>query len=90
MPSSYALGNYWESFIKNKVDSGRYNSASEVVRDALRLLEEQDEWRENQIQMLRRQIQEGRESGPAISANQVFDRLLQKTTGVQSPHPEGS
>ena len=32
-----------EDFIKTKVDSGLYNSTSEVVREALRLLQEQDE-----------------------------------------------
>ncbi len=31
-----------ESLVNNKVKTGRYNSASEVVREALRLLEEQD------------------------------------------------
>jgi antitoxin ParD1/3/4 len=34
-----------EQFVTNKVQSGRYNSASEVVREALRLLEEHDEAR---------------------------------------------
>ncbi len=35
-----------EDFIHSKVKSGLYNSASEVVRDALRLLEEQDRIKE--------------------------------------------
>jgi antitoxin ParD1/3/4 len=39
MPSSYAIGSHFERFVKKQVDSGRYSSASEVVRDALRLLE---------------------------------------------------
>ena len=78
MPSSYAIGSYFESFIKQKVESGRYSSASEVVRDALRLFEEHEELRATQIKNLRQQLQEGRESGPGIPADRVFDRLEAK------------
>jgi antitoxin ParD1/3/4 len=42
MPSSYTLGQHFEAFIRNQVSAGRYNNASEVVRDALRLLEERE------------------------------------------------
>ena len=35
MPSSYTLGSHYEAFIKRQLASGRYNNASEVVRDAL-------------------------------------------------------
>jgi antitoxin ParD1/3/4 len=38
-----------EKFVANKVASGRYNSASEVIREALRLLEEHDQARTAQI-----------------------------------------
>jgi antitoxin ParD1/3/4 len=37
-------------FVGGKVQSGRYNSASEVVREALRLLEEHDSTRAAQLQ----------------------------------------
>ncbi len=78
MPSSYAIGPHFESFIRQQIESGRYSSASEVVRDALRLLEEQEELREAQIKNLRQQLQEGRQSGTGIPADRVFDRLEEK------------
>lgn len=40
------LGKHWESFIRNEVSSGRYESASEVIRDALRTLEERKDGQE--------------------------------------------
>ena len=39
---SISLGDYFEEFIKEEINSGRYNSASEVVRGALRLLEREE------------------------------------------------
>jgi antitoxin ParD1/3/4 len=48
-----------EEFVKAKVDSGLYNSASEVVRDALRLMAEQDQIREAKLEALRREVQIG-------------------------------
>jgi len=78
MPSSYAIGSRFERFIRQMVERGRYSSASEVVREALRLLEDREELRETQFKTLRRQLQEGKESGPGIPANKVFDRLEAK------------
>ena len=44
--TSLSLGEHWEEFIKNERSSGRYSSASEVVRDALRAMEERKaNWR---------------------------------------------
>jgi antitoxin ParD1/3/4 len=64
MPSSYTLGTHFEHFISRLVESGRYASASEVVRDSLRLLEEREKLREAKLQALRRAIAAGLESGP--------------------------
>ncbi|MHC1727889.1 MAG: type II toxin-antitoxin system ParD family antitoxin [Syntrophobacteraceae bacterium] len=49
--------------IRKKVASGLYNSASEVVREALRLMEEQDRLRTFKFEQLRRDIQDGLNSG---------------------------
>ena len=53
-----------EKLVRQKVESGRYNSASEVVREALRLMETQDELHALQLERLRRNIRDGLESGP--------------------------
>jgi antitoxin ParD1/3/4 len=42
MPSSYTIGSHFESLIRQLVKSGRYGTASEVVRDGLRLVEERE------------------------------------------------
>lgn len=63
MPSSYTLGDHFEGFIRSLVQSGRYASASEVMRDSLRLLEEREKLRAAKLAALRSDIQEGLESG---------------------------
>jgi antitoxin ParD1/3/4 len=78
MPSSYAVGDHFEQFIKQQVQSGRYNSASEVVRDGLRLLQEREEIREAKLEAIREKLREGAESGPGIDADEVFERLINK------------
>jgi len=48
-----------EKLVQAKVRTGRYNSASEVVREALRLLEQQDSLRAIHLKELRSRIDEG-------------------------------
>jgi len=57
--TSIALGDHFEDFISSTVGTGRYNSASEVIRAALRLLEEQEEKKN----ILTKALIEGEESG---------------------------
>jgi antitoxin ParD1/3/4 len=57
--TSINLGDHFQSFIDQQISSGRYGSASEVVRASLRLLEE----REHKIEGLRRALIDGENSG---------------------------
>ncbi len=54
-----------EELVREKVASGLYNSASEVIREALRLMEEKDRVRAAKLAQLREAIREGLNSGPA-------------------------
>lgn len=63
MPSSYTLGEHYEKFVRDLVESGRYNSASEVLRDGLRLLEDAEILRNVRTEELKKLIQEGLDSG---------------------------
>lgn len=78
MPSSYAVGEHFKHFIRTQVDGGRYASASEVVREALRLLEEQEKITALKPQELRQLIEDGINSGPAKPAKQVFTELRKR------------
>ena len=63
--TSLTLGEHWEVFIKNEVASGRYGSASEVVREALRQWKERRELYGYSPEQLRALWAEGVNSGPA-------------------------
>lgn len=52
-----------EEMVRKKIASGLYGSASEVIREALRLMEEQDRIRAVKLDQLRQDIQEGLDSG---------------------------
>lgn len=54
-----------EELVRSKVASGMYTSASEVVRAALRLMDEQDRLRAVKLEQLRKDIRQGLASGPS-------------------------
>ena len=57
--TSIVLGEHFDSFISDQIQDGRYGSASEVVRQGLRLLEEH----EQKIKVLRQALIDGENSG---------------------------
>jgi antitoxin ParD1/3/4 len=66
-----SVGERWENFIETVVREGRYGSASEVVREGLRLVEE----REARLRALREEIKEAVESGDRLTAEEVSAHL---------------
>jgi antitoxin ParD1/3/4 len=78
MPTSVALSPHFESFIRDQVESGRYNNVSEVVRAGLRLLEDTERQKDMQLRALKAELEAGKVSGPVQNAAPVFDRLKSK------------
>jgi antitoxin ParD1/3/4 len=62
-----SVGKHWEKFIESAVREGRYGSASEVVREGLRLVEE----REAKLKALREEINAAIEGGGDNSADDI-------------------
>ena len=60
-----SIGPRWEGFVESAVKSGRYGSASEVVREGLRLVEERETKLNSLREMLLASIAEGGEGGEA-------------------------
>lgn len=57
--TSILLGEHFEEFISTKISSGKYSSASEVIRTALRLLETEEE----KLKELNKSLVQGEKSG---------------------------
>lgn len=89
MPSSYTLGEHFEKFIQQQIKGGRYQTASEVLRDALRLLEEQERARSVALEALRAEIRKGLASGKGKPAEEVLDRLQAKYRKIAADRGAG-
>ena len=70
-----------KELIERKLASGQYASPSDVVRDALFLLEANDIEREARLVVLRAEIQKGIDSGPPIPADAAFRELRARIAG---------
>ena len=70
-----------EKFVQTKVDSGLYTSASEVIRESLRLLSTYDELQKKRVEQLNQAIDAGLmqlQKGQGINAKEVYKRLQKK------------
>lgn len=70
MATSYSLGDHYDDFIQQQLASGRFQSASEVIRAGLRKLEDD----ERLLAHIRAWIAEGRDSGDAGTLEEVKAR----------------
>jgi len=73
-----------DRFVVAKVESGRYENASEVVRAALRSLEREEQRHEAKLAALRSAIDAGDTSG--IAEGNVFERIRVKLNLPLMPH----
>ncbi len=71
-----ALSKQLETLIEEKVASGRYQSASEVMTEALRLLEEIERFEAIKLNALRHDIQAGLDSGEPVPFDKATIRNL--------------
>jgi len=83
------LGNEFERRISKKIDTGLYTSASEVIREGLRLLFEKDLIRERQAKLLKEEVSKGfmqLDSGKSenSSVEDIFNKALNIHNGEQN------
>ncbi|HEY9422921.1 MAG TPA: type II toxin-antitoxin system ParD family antitoxin [Thermoanaerobaculia bacterium] len=82
MPLNISLTPELEEFVSKRVASGRYQSASEVIRQGLRLLQEEEMSREASLDRLRNQINLGldqAERGELLDGEEVFEELERRS-----------
>jgi antitoxin ParD1/3/4 len=86
-PVNVSLTPELEAMIQERVHSGRYTSASEVVREALRLLIDRDEVRQARLGEIRGKVAEGLRSlerGEGRDGDEVIDEILASSSTSQA------
>jgi antitoxin ParD1/3/4 len=73
-----SIGDRWEHFVEQAVKAGRYGSASEVVREGLRLVEE----REAKLTALRATIETSIAAGGHVTDDQLDDALARHSSAL--------
>jgi len=76
--TSFSLDEHYSAFIESEIASGRYRSASDVVRTALRLLED----RETRLRALRQALIAGEQSGESTPFD--FDEFVSRKRAEES------
>jgi antitoxin ParD1/3/4 len=93
MPTrNVVLTDHHETFIRRLVESGRYRNASEVMRAALRSLEQREDETESALDWLRRQIEPGlaqARQGLFVegAVREIFDRIDQELDAEDKARP---
>ena len=67
-----------DKFVASKVDSGEYATASEVIRDGLRMLRAAEETRQAKLEALRMEIQKGFQGTP-VDHDEAWRQIREKT-----------
>ena len=91
------LGNTFDKFITDLLETGLYQSQSEVVREALRLLKEREDLKALQLAGLRAEIAVGShqaDRGEFVEGRQAFDKIRQRSAAmkraIRTAPPPGS
>jgi len=75
-----------EKLVARKVESGLYQSASEVIREGLRLLDDQDRMREVHLNEVRKKIRTGLDQldrGEGIPGDQAYAQMKQRSAAFR-------
>jgi antitoxin ParD1/3/4 len=75
MGMNVSIGDRWERFVERAVKTGRYGSASEVVREGLRLVEE----REVKLKALRATLEASMDAGGEVSEDELDEALAARS-----------
>ena len=67
-----------EKFVQDKVASGLYNSVSEVIREALRMMASKDKISQDRIAQLNKEIEEGWNDTVILDGHSAMEKLIKK------------
>lgn len=86
-----SIGRELEDYIQQKVATGDYASASEVVREGLRLLKDRERSRDAEIEAIRKTIEEAwqqSETGPFLDGPAVMEEIRQRIEAKRARRDE--